>query len=166
MRGKACRWWANRPSGRVQPRVCGESILGQHEPNGRVGSTPRMRGKGHARGNGLAQARFNPACAGKRGAQEVGAHRRRVQPRVRGEKSKCAVMRGIALGSTPRARGKAVSSRSCSSVSGFNPAYAGKSVLRGTSPMAPWVQPRVRGEITSLPAGLWTLYRVFSQLTL
>ena len=91
---------------RAHPRVCGENTRTCNLGIGRLGSSPRVRGKLSV-DNGLAfPRRLIPACAGKTGRYTPPAWANRAHPRVCGE-NRTKSMRSIrASGSSPRVRGK------------------------------------------------------------
>ena len=72
---------------RAHPRVCGENTNTNKKPAGKIGSSPRVRGKlaistseGHGRG-------LIPACAGKTWGSKAGLESSAAHPRVCGENS-------------------------------------------------------------------------------
>ena len=69
----------------AHPRVCGENFAGLASRAGRVGSSPRVRGKP---GVGLLRVpadRLIPACAGKTRGDALEIEVLRAHPRVCGE---------------------------------------------------------------------------------
>ena len=93
---------------RDHPRVCGEKLSCRCPVLSRLGSPPRVRGKG-AMPDGIAgHHRITPACAGKR---EKGLWRfceYKDHPRVCGEKQGNQNRMPRSPGSPPRVRGKAI----------------------------------------------------------
>ena len=109
------------------PRVCGEKSLSAFRRLPRLGSPPRMRGKGQ-------QPRFlrvlcgiTPAYAGKSIIGLFGGFVNGDHPRVCGEKFRNIWAAEGITGSPPRMRGKAKSPYFFEPFAGITPAYAGKS---------------------------------------
>ena len=149
------------------PRVCGEKLLTSGSRPRRLGSPPRMRGKGGGRSVSGLRLRITPAYAGKSRWPCTRASRARDHPRVCGEKYvSYAALRSL-VGSPPRMRGKvypvgAGASRPRGSpprmrgkgghevrqkcFPGITPAYAGKSVSVIWLVSQPQDHPRVCGE--------------------
>ena len=110
------------------------------------GSPPRARGKALASGAHPGAVRITPACAGKSQWACIRRSRGRDHPRVRGEKKSARLAVAAALGSPPRARGKALATV-CVPVAGrITPACAGKSIQSLRRWLPPPDHPRVRGE--------------------
>ena len=115
---------------RDHPRVCGEKHFVKIALACKMGSPPRMRGKGE-QGERLKTATgITPAYAGKSTGDTGQRTGRWDHPRVCGEKSALSTTRPEAWGSPPRMRGKVVSSQVYSSRIGITPAYAGKRARR------------------------------------
>ena len=91
---------------RDHPRVCGEKKLSNLDDAQRMGSPPRMRGKGVP--NVLVSEKFGitPAYAGKRKNMARKRPDHKDHPRVCGEKSDCCPLVCTIWGSPPRMRGK------------------------------------------------------------
>ena len=112
----------------------------------RLGSPPRMRGKGcifiqHDVRNGI-----TPAYAGKRTTYVKHLQFSRNHPRVCGEKDRTIAVQNQPQGSPPRGRGKVTRLYALADKEGITPAYAGKS-LRGMIRFHhEWDHPRVYGE--------------------
>ena len=70
------------------PRVCGEKLLVRVDDVVRVGSPPRMRGKGKILPGELRALGITPAYAGKRKSSETAGATGEDHPRVCGEKTK------------------------------------------------------------------------------
>ena len=143
---------------RDHPRVCGEKFRGARFRDRRMGSPPRMRGKGRRNGRAFPGNGITPAYAGKSGHAINPNVCGQDHPRVCGEKSPFSLFRPPHLGSPPRMRGK-VYSRTCSIVlDGITPAYAGKSFLMFLRSGLLRDHPRVCGEkgsrIFQDPAGM------------
>ena len=88
------------------PRACGEKKKGGSREKSRLGSPPRMRGKGGESVNEGQNDGITPACAGKRRALPLPATGRRDHPRMCGEKGNGRHSRPQAVESPPRVRGK------------------------------------------------------------
>ena len=109
------------------PRGCGEKPSPSPPSAWATGSSPRVRGKvGGLVGLHLPDG-IIPAGAGKRAADQFRPHRHRDHPRGCGEKLGVGEGVGVALGSSPRVRGKAPSARTRRRWNGIIPAGAGKS---------------------------------------
>ena len=130
------------------PRACGEKGYTKNKGVYRLGSPPRMRGKGllSKRSNGriwitpahagksntlkrqisLAQ-RITPAHAGKRSSPSSRLVGLREHPRACGEKTPLLRFVSSGKGSPPRMRGKGRIRRRHTQVTGITPAHAGKS---------------------------------------
>ena len=108
------------------PRVCGEKAAGCQLGGCRLGSPPRMRGKGGCPSAWRMPVGITPAYAGKRTSRQGKHHQSRDHPRVCGEKSMSAQFSGPQPGSPPRMRGKACHNAVILSAPGITPAYAGK----------------------------------------
>ena len=88
------------------PRVCGEKWLGNIRKRCKIGSPPRVRGKGFTICTPKPLSRITPACAGKSGSQGNGEMCSGDHPRVCGEKVLLKPHYNYSLGSPPRVRGK------------------------------------------------------------
>ena len=88
------------------PRVCGEKIVCSNVGVSRMGSPPRVRGKGPAQISSTVSPRITPACAGKSTVSLQGDTERWDHPRVCGEKGAKPGVPGPYWGSPPRVRGK------------------------------------------------------------
>ena len=123
------------PSGHCwdYPRVCGEKAILAGVVGAKLGSPPRMRGKGCG-------SRYSVFC-------------RRDHPRVCGETppkySCCPAMKG----SPPRMRGKAAHIVFQLPGTGITPAYAGKRSRGANKGALPLDHPRVCGEKGRMKAG-------------
>ena len=130
----------------AHPRVCGENVDWFDRLGGAGGSSPRVRGK---RGPGTPRPGLEgliPACAGKT------PHRRRIRrfhrahPRVCGENSCEALWVEVAVGSSPRVRGKHTARHAARLRPGLIPACAGKTTMKLKMLFERWAHPRVCGE--------------------
>ena len=88
------------------PRVCGEKLSCVWQTTFRVGSPPRMRGKGIQQGNARVTVRITPAYAGKRHGCGATPYNIRDHPRVCGEKYNASVIRNRGTRITPAYAGK------------------------------------------------------------
>ena len=108
------------------PRVCGEKLALLIVPPSRLGSPPRMRGKGPSSGSTMQIPRITPAYAGK---------------------SNCLQLRITeAMGSPPRMRGKVCGQVFVNYGTGITPAYAGKRTSADRAHLPGRDHPRVCGE--------------------
>ena len=94
------------------PRVCGEKIGLPVSLPVRMGSPPRMRGKGVQRFCPPCSVGITPACAGKRPRRGYTLHQFWDHPRMCGEKLSISSAHISQTGSPPHVRGKAMISRS------------------------------------------------------
>ena len=130
----------------VHPRVCGEQRYSLVLFNRGRGSSPRVRGTGHAPGRDPVQRRFIPACAGNSGIPLTKNSALAVHPRVCGEQPDVLIRTRTSCGSSPRVRGTVNDSTGTADNGRFIPACAGNSRhLLPVMPLAP-VHPRVCGE--------------------
>ena len=131
---------------RAHPRVCGENVRQDLGALGRVGSSPRVRGK-HQRGRSLRHARgLIPACAGKTDRSSSSTGNRRAHPRVCGENDIALLDRDAVAGSSPRVRGKPRRRPRKRVPPGLIPACAGKTSTPTSKACPPRAHPRVCGE--------------------
>ena len=93
----------------------------------KLGSPPRMRGKGELPKDTKDYFGITPACAGKSGCCNPDPQGQRDHPRVCGEKITPLLFLALASGSPPRVRGKEDTAGSLDAVRGITPACAGKS---------------------------------------
>ena len=122
---------------RDHPRVCGEKNNGIIYHRRRIGSPPRMRGKGIFNDFRLAFFRITPAYAGKSLTFLQLTTGSRDHPRVCGEKNIPKLNISRSRGSPPRMRGKGRTAGWTSWKSGITPAYAGKRLKRSRSTVPP-----------------------------
>ena len=87
-----------------------------------------------------------PAWAGKTRPIRAMKPKSRAHPRVGGENDRGAHMAVAATGSSPRGRGKLVSSRQQGRVARLIPAWAGKTRCKSSKPTSATAHPRVGGE--------------------
>ena len=120
----ACNW-------AVHPRVCGEQVLKVRKDVSKRGSSPRVRGTGHAHSDHVFADRFIPACAGNSFQQTNDLRLSAVHPRVCGEQGcwdQCSLYR---TGSSPRVRGTADQAPPVNAPCRFIPACAGNRLAVG-----------------------------------
>ena len=141
------------------PRVRGEN--GDQAPNGAGGggTSPRARGKPVRRCTFFRPQGNIPACAGKTDQRPGGENQPPEHPRVRGENGFGFDADFFVEGTSPRARGKPLSSVFVNRLTRNIPACAGKT-WRDPAPSSRCEEhPRVRGEnptneiITKIPFG-------------
>ena len=105
-----------------------------------------MRGKAKAVALDKDLSRITPAYAGKSYFHENSQRKSQDHPRLCGEKFRLTLTLGVALGSPPPMRGKAVFQTNTFDIFGITPAYAGKSSKRSGDLSKPWDHPRLCGE--------------------
>ena len=89
--------------------MCGENLPGSTPANFRVGSSPRVRGKLARINARKLQSGLIPACAGKTRRSGLLSVLLRAHPRVCGENHANNDNRYTTWGSSPRVRGKPIS---------------------------------------------------------
>ena len=124
--GKTHHSEAPEGRGRAHPRVCGENPSCGTRPSATAGSSPRVRGKRPRRSLPFRRYGLIPACAGKTKIVYKLASGERAHPRVCGENRLGARWQFLAMGSSPRVRGKPYTSYRTSAERGLIPACAGK----------------------------------------
>ena len=139
---RASRW----RRARAHPRACGENCLCFEDHLGRVGSSPRMRGKPVAWFQDLIQGGLIPAHAGKTCSARPRASQSWAHPRACGENSRTACESAGLLGSSPRMRGKRPRGRVCAYRGGLIPAHAGKTTWSLSCISSSPAHPRACGE--------------------
>ena len=112
---------------RDHPRACGEKTFLSWWKSDRLGSPPRMRGKGLYAYVYDGNHRITPAHAGKRCVRPVHRRGRWDHPRACGEKKVGSPPPNTKKGSPPRMRGKGRSAAAYQGAQGITPAHAGKS---------------------------------------
>ena len=130
----------------AHPRACGENCRRCARTRRGPGSSPRVRGKlGHILG-GRIERGLIPARAGKTSPPSGTCRRRRAHPRACGENRVMLRELSIAMGSSPRVRGKPHPPARGRAPPGLIPARAGKTAPRARSQRAPTAHPRACGE--------------------
>ena len=130
----------------AHPRVGGENVIGTFVAGFKTGSSPRGRGKRHARICLGLPAGLIPAWAGK--TSRGGANHRgsTAHPRVGGENPGQLGTGIVGAGSSPRGRGKPRLRRPRRGQDGLIPAWAGKTHRRRGRDAHHQAHPRVGGE--------------------
>ena len=126
--------------------MCGEKTGKEAAFLSKLGSPPRVRGKGHPMHPGPAYTGITPACAGKRHYSELSTFLLRDHPRVCGEKESTSADPVAEEGSPPRVRGKVVVKNMKNTAYRITPACAGKRRLSSACTWLSWDHPRVCGE--------------------
>ena len=108
------------------PRACGANVTSGSPAAYERGSSPRMRGKRDAEKRRVHRERIIPAHAG----QTTRVYRKHVEtadhPRACGANRRCAMVRQLAYGSSPRMRGKLSPTTSRYNFPRIIPAHAGQ----------------------------------------
>ena len=112
----------------------------------RWGSSPRVRGKPHARRVGPRLHGLIPACAGKTADPEAKRLARTAHPRVCGENPNARSYSARLMGSSPRVRGKLREGDHAGLPARLIPACAGKTGWFIAPGLQPPAHPRVCGE--------------------
>ncbi len=139
---------ARRPPGLGRadhPRVRGADQPLQRHPLSHLGSSPRARGRRPEPVRDLRAGGIIPACAGPTWSRPSARLRPGDHPRVRGADSCPLCANQLALGSSPRARGRRRADRRRNILRGIIPACAGPTCHRTTSRPSAADHPRVRG---------------------
>ena len=139
-------------SARDHPRACGEKGISPALWRFRLGSPPRMRGKGELPHHGGRRGGITPAHAGKRQTAQKELLIVRDHPRACGEKRAGDRISPVILGSPPRMRGKGLPGLHMPLPSGITPAHAGKRNCTGRLETYFRDHPRACGE-KHLPHG-------------
>ena len=108
--GKTLHTKALGVEGGAHPRACGENFEHVGETVPFVGSSPRMRGKPSSSYVDMCPSGLIPAHAGKTGYKRVGEYSTEAHPRACGENRLPYRKTYRATGSSPRMRGKLVTS--------------------------------------------------------
>ena len=144
--GKRDNGTTRKNSQRDHPRVCGEKQRMPAKKDKRMGSPPRMRGKGDQTTICLNDEGITPAYAGKSGHDHHQRPCGQDHPRVCGEKLKSRKFLVLILGSPPRMRGKVKEGKENIDRTRITPAYAGKRMAVRSAPVPLPDHPRVCGE--------------------
>ena len=128
------------------PRACGEQCSPAPASRRRSGSSPRVRGAGHACHLGQREHRIIPARAGSSPAWLAELSLTRDHPRACGEQQFCDLPYSPKKGSSPRVRGAGVLSRIVGHVDGIIPARAGSRWACSASSRKAPDHPRACGE--------------------
>ena len=130
----------------AHPRACGENLAAQSGLCDSKGSSPRMRGKRHDPDGGMVRTGLIPAHAGKTHFYSLYIGISWAHPRACGENTSSKPSCVIALGSSPRMRGKLVPLPRHAKTRRLIPAHAGKTSTdkRGRNSLR--AHPRACGE--------------------
>ena len=124
--GQTYRYGCGRHRQPDHPRACGANPVRTVPSLWASGSSPRMRGKHLDRGQRRQHVRIIPAHAG----QTTRVYRKHVEtadhPRACGANRRCAMVRQLAYGSSPRMRGKLSPTTSRYNFPRIIPAHAGQ----------------------------------------
>ena len=126
--------------------MCGEKPTARSTTMSRLGSPPRVRGKGNTVEILDWTGRITPACAGKSIIRRTFFRFLEDHPRVCGEKFAPDYLDITATGSPPRVRGKGSTPPRALGHVGITPACAGKREKRVEKIPQIWDHPRVCGE--------------------
>ena len=133
----------------AHPRVCGENCARRRALTCSRGSSPRVRGKLSLLVFDDGMTGLIPACAGKTSSPASARALRRAHPRVCGENLGFTFEDSVALGSSPRVRGKRAVGVLDGDVDRLIPACAGKTRRPGGRRSGVSAHPRVCGENNS-----------------
>ena len=126
--------------------MCGEKENKGSRRHDKLGSPPRVRGKGFLPACPRFRSRITPACAGKSSILDYMGIPTKDHPRVCGEKGYFRSSDCLRVGSPPRVRGKDAAVRHTLPDDGITPACAGKRNCGCVPVMGRWDHPRVCGE--------------------
>ena len=129
----------------VYPRVCGGNTTSSGWKSGRVGLSPRVRGKPPRVGGGPGAPGSIPACAGETLSQFAKFPKIRVYPRVCGGNRWTPRPMFPSWGLSPRVRGKPAAARPTRNFFGSIPACAGETRTAMNRQRHTTVYPRVCG---------------------
>ena len=132
--------------------MCGENEVDSHVHIGKMGSSPRVRGKPVSETIDFNVCGLIPACAGKTRSFNFGEEFKKAHPRVCGENSSEGRLAPASQGSSPRVRGKPPFWGLFRGGLGLIPACAGKTAEAAYSRVKSWAHPRVCGENRHLRA--------------
>ena len=131
---------------RAHPRVCGENEIPTTDRVLCDGSSPRVRGKRIIFLRLLRLVRLIPACAGKTPPPKSRSSTARAHPRVCGENRNWKRLYQGRAGSSPRVRGKRVTTSRHLTYFRLIPACAGKTLTLREAARLQTAHPRVCGE--------------------
>ena len=112
----------------AHPRACGENPVMRASSSPSSGSSPRMRGKRDANQVPGGHGGLIPAHAGKTFLSRSISRQSRAHPRACGENERLEYSVTVAIGSSPRMRGKPSFTTSSAIRSRLIPAHAGKTL--------------------------------------
>ena len=144
--GKTVGIRASRGARTAHPRVGGENRAFDVLGVGRMGSSPRGRGKRARPPRTQPPHRLIPAWAGKTVKRVLVDWTLAAHPRVGGENPPDLCGHGSFQGSSPRGRGKRVTLDLLDGLHGLIPAWAGKTVAHELVCVSRGAHPRVGGE--------------------
>ena len=130
----------------AHPRAGGENWIYASEKSAGAGSSPRGRGKRGCRRRRPWRVRLIPARAGKTTRTKRRARPRRAHPRAGGENREGAHRIVVAVGSSPRGRGKLIDRDGRTEDQRLIPARAGKTPPSDHGVMWSGAHPRAGGE--------------------
>ena len=137
---------ARPPRSRAHPRACGENIAAFQPGAPDFGSSPRVRGKPHARACPATAHGLIPARAGKTSQCPSGLDQSEAHPRACGENRPQLLGSGIRRGSSPRVREKHTTQTVRHALKRLIPARAGKTSAHHQTNVPPRAHPRACGE--------------------
>ena len=130
----------------AHPRAGGENCPARRCDRVRHGSSPRGRGKRRGLGRRGLAFRLIPARAGKTKGKAIVSFDAGAHPRAGGENCRAWNLVGLAVGSSPRGRGKPAVFCDAHGRPGLIPARAGKTTSLHPTTCKPWAHPRAGGE--------------------
>ncbi len=133
------------PAPRVDPRVGGGDCRYSLSRQGRVGRSPRGRGRPVRPAGGEGCRRSIPAWAGETRAPAITTGAQQVDPRVGGGDVPDAAPSRMPNGRSPRGRGRPCFASRASERAGSIPAWAGETPAPTRPPTGSAVDPRVGG---------------------
>ena len=144
--GKTSTVAACWPKTEAHPRACGENIHLDQGARLIGGSSPRVRGKLRDKKKGKERRGLIPARAGKTSARCPSPQSPQAHPRACGENLESRSIAPLAIGSSPRVRGKLAAVLDDPARTGLIPARAGKTSWRIVPLMEHEAHPRACGE--------------------
>ena len=143
----------------AHPRACGENVIADGETGDPYGSSPRVRGKRSRQGRRRRFLGLIPARAGKTDGPAATSAPSRAHPRACGENVALGRQHVLAVGSSPRVRGKPSTTKGMKRHERLIPARAGKTSRGPDLPSPVRAHPRACGEncamirVSSLASG-------------